>query len=1054
MRRLAVLLLFFLSGAAGLIYQVAWMRRLTLIFGVTAEAVSTVLAVFMGGLALGSWLLGRAGDDTRAPLRFYGWLELGIALFGFQSVILLDGLMDSYVSLRRTGALPDEWLPLLRFFLACAALIGPTTLMGGTLPVLIRAACRARERIARAAGLFYAINTLGAVAGTLFCAFFLVRVAGIQNAIFTAAAINFAVGLAALWLARGQAPSAAAAPPDPSPLLEVAPVPALAPAPATSGTVRAVVFAFGVSGFLALAYEVLWTRYLIYVVRENSVYAFSMMLAAFLLGIVAGSLIASWLGDRIKDLVAFFGGVQVLIGAAAFATVAAMGLIADTRWWGSDGFWTGSAIRFGRCLAVLFVPCTLSGTTFAIVAKVYARRVDTLGRDAGIAYAVNTLGAILGAIAGGFLVLPLLKLRAGLVVLGAMNVLIGLWLLLRRRPEGRARKTAIVTGILAAAGLASVFWAGDPARKALEDWAEKIVFYEDGRESSVAIVQAEESEDLHLLVDGDGQAGTGIGMQIHLRLLGHLPAFFHPNPREALCVCFGAGISLGSLAQHPVERVDIVELSRAVITGAKHFAPFNHDPLHDPKVTLTIDDGRNFLLASDRKYDVITSDPVDPDDAGVTSLYSREYYELVRDHLNEGGVACQWLAGYGAEETKLLMRTFQSVFPNASLWFGEAMILVGLKGEPRATLADLRARFTHAPVRDSLAVIGVTSPEELLALRLLGPQALRSFVGAGPLNTDDRPLIEYLGPRTRWSEDDDQDVFWQALTARRDPDMSDWLAGWTPEDQAAVAPAWQWTSWILERQHFEWGGSDWRKRAEEKNLSAEEKDRRYLAREKERAEKRAHYLETTWKILGSPVSKVHLVMTGLGRDDPRDETVEARRRYEEEIAAGCAAWGAGEVERARERFVVAAEARPQDKRATVMRAACLLRGDDLLGALRAMLSFEPQGEERWFGVAELRSHLVRHVFDRMEGMSEEERAAAGRVLLEVTPADEERPESSDAYPWLEDEDRGPPKPRPTAENAGAVDAWRLWYRDAARDLTAKEGAFTWRKDEEEKEDGG
>lgn len=1039
MRRLTILLLFLLSGAAGLIYQIVWMRKLTLIMGVTHEAVSTVLGVFMGGLALGSWLLGRAGDETRSPLRFYGWLELGIALFGVQSVFLLDGLLDVYVQLRKWGGLSPELFPLVRFLLAGLVLLGPTTLMGATLPVLIKGVCRTKERIARVSGLLYAINTLGAVAGTFFAAFYLIQSVGIRNATFFAAGINLFVGFAALWLARREPV------PAPEPLPEET-APPIEEKPGESRTARAVVVAFGISGFLALAYEVLWTRYLIYVVGENSVYAFATMLAAFLVGIVLGSLIASWLGDRIRDLVALFGGVQVLIGAGAFATVAIMGYFVQHRYWGGEDFWMNSLTRFGKCMAILIIPTTLSGSTFALVAKIYARRLQSLGQYAGRAYAMNTLGAIFGAAAGGFLILPYLKLRYGLIALGTVNVLVGLWILLRRRPEGRAIKTAVVTTFIAAGSVVLVFRAGDPAESALIYSEEELVFYADGPESSVAVTRSKKSGDLSILVDGDGQAGTDINSQIHLRLLGHLPALFHPDPKEVLCIAFGAGISLGSLAQHPVERVDIVELSRPVIQGAKFFEEHNHDPLNDSKVNLIYDDGRNFLLSTENTYDVITTDPVDPDDAGITSLYSKEFYELVRSRLNDGGVACQWITThYGPEEYRMLIRTFMSVFPNTSIWYADyTTVVVGLKDEPRVTLEDMRARFEHLPVRESLEVIGISDPETLLPLCLTVPAQTREFAGEGSLNTDDRPLIEYLGPRADNYELMEKEV-WEPLFALHGPGLDGWIKDWTDEDRAASAGQFDVMAKILKLHQIR--SADWDLDKKE-DLSPEERDRRFIEKAPEREAQEREYLDLTWDILGSPVPRLFLIMAGVGNILKKEEVPSQERldAYERSMENGFAAWRSKDYSAAYDLFMEAGQLiTSKDNRTWIMAAACLDRQGELIAALKRILDIDMSEEEPWSEVRWMAFGLMKQIFRDMD-QEGADRAGLAETLLELTPSDEERPEQEGDFLFGKGDD-APPAPRPAAADAEDADAWRLWLRDAQWDLDMEAGRFVWRKKE-------
>lgn len=764
--RILILVLFFLSGATGLIYEIAWTRKLTLVFGTSSLAVSTVLAVFMGGLALGSWILGRLGDRDISLLRLYGFLEIGIALLGLSSLLLLDAVQYVFLGIRHSS-IWTPWIdPWLRFSLAVVALIAPTTLMGATLPILVKSVSQTPGRIARSVGLMYAVNTLGAAAGTAVTAVYLMEEFGLRATVFVAAGLNLMIGLAAIAISTRE--RKLVKPPE---RVELPPV-------ADRSLRRIVLFAFGASGFFGLAYEVLWTRYLIYVVGENSVYAFSMMLVSFLLGIALGSSIAGWLADRVANPVALLGAILVLIGASALGTVASIGFLANQDWSISGySYWAATGLRFLRCVAILIVPTTLSGSTFAVVAKIYARDAGRVGRDVGRVYAANTFGAILGAVAGGFLILPYLGLVSGLIVVAGANVLVGMAVLLcKTRYGGRAVKPALVTGLAAVAALISVAFASHPTDKLVEPGFE-IVFYADGSESSVAVLRSRRTGHVNLTIDGDHQSGTEPKRQVHLRLLAHLPALFHPEPTHALVVGFGSGVTVGSMAQHPLEQVDVVELSSAVIEAAPLFSAWNHDPLNNPKVRLFHGDGRNFLLATDKIYDVITSDPIDSSDAGVTSLYSLEYYQLVRSRLSSNGVACQWVDTYHRpDDYRMLLRTFQRVFPDTSVWNGRGYtIFLGFKSGPAVSLAGLRRKLENPQVRQSLAYVGIRHAEELLSLLVAGPTKVRQYVGDGPLNTDDRPLIEYRGPR--WSGDqgmrEDNIDIWNQLVDLRSSDRSD-----------------------------------------------------------------------------------------------------------------------------------------------------------------------------------------------------------------------------------------------------------------------------------------
>jgi len=1041
MRRVVVLALFLLSGVAGLMYQVVWTRNLSLVLGVTSQAVATVLAVFMGGLALGSWLLGRVGDTTRAPLRLYGWLELGIALFGFGTAFLFDGLSDLYVALRHSELIAPSLFGVVRVGLAGIALLGPTTLMGATLPILIRAFCRTPDRIGRESGRLYAINTVGAVIGTLFAAFVMVEAVGLRATILTAAGINLFVGLASLLLARGEAGH--------KPSFEQAWVPPAAPAmPTDSGdarTRRAVLLAFAASGFLALAYEVLWTRYLIYVVGENSVYAFATMLAAFLIGIALGSAIASVVAERVKNRVALLGGVIVLIGAAALVTVAIMTPLVTHRRWsgGGEAFWLLSTKSFIKCLLILIVPTTLSGSTFAIVAKVYARNPETIGRDVGRAYAMNTLGAIFGALAGGFLVLPYLGLRAGLVVLGAINVVVGLWLLLRRGSTVRAPRVALATGLVAVLAAGSVALSGAPEQVALPHGDEELVFYEDGPESSVAVLRSPSSGNLHLLVDGDGQAGTWSRYQVHLRLLGHLAPMFHPDPKDALVVAFGAGVTTGSLAQHPVERVDLVELSGAVLRAAPWFAEANHDALNDPKLNVIRDDGRNFLLATDRMYDVITSDPIDPDDAGVTSLYSKEYYELVRSRLRPGGVACQWMTSrYDPADYRLLVRTFQSVFPNTSIWFADfTTVLVGMRDEPAVSMDDLRARMADPKVAASLAAIGVDDAEDLLSLYIAGPDEVRALVGEGPYNSDDRPYIEYQGPRFTPTEQTRRDL-WKPLIDLRSPDLSGWIVDWSEADRQECADEYAWMDRVYERLMIDVEPVKIDVAAIDAAGPWSAAERGLLIGSLQREARSAQQLEIIFEILAGDAPRVVQLMTGLERlEDPSEDFLDRYREYQEHFARSAAARRRGDPDEANRELYAASRSQTGLLRVRVLTAAEQLELRGPLAALQAMLVVDFSLEDRRAHVRTWPHMLVDLVLDEMAAASPERARQLGLELCRVMPEDYERPPPKGLLSAF----RSPPPrhPRPPASAPADVNAWRLWWSQSRRDLLAAPRGFDW-----------
>lgn len=758
-RLAVVLILFFLSGATGLIYQIVWMRKLVLFIGVTSKAVGTILAVYMGGLSIGSWLLGRYGDRVKSPFKLYGWLELGIAFCGFTSLALLDLLQAGYVDIARGVTIDPLWLPLVRALCTSLVLLPPTILMGATLPVLLKAVSRSMKSVGRDAGLLYAVNTLGAVAGTACTALFFIKHLGLAHTAYLAATINLLVALIAFCCKEEPLDTPVA-----NTELESS---------AKGVRLPVVFFAFAASGFLALAYEVVWTRYLIYVVGTNSVYAFSAILSAFLIGICLGSWMAAGyvLGKSAEKLTESLGTILILIGLSALLTIPLMSVLVEQKT-GGEGFWASHLVRFSKSLIVLLVPTVLSGSVFTLVAAIVLRSGSSLSHDSGKIYAANTAGAVFGALFASFLVLPWLGLTLGIALLATINVGVGLLTLFSTESARRwsPQYGAIAVAALVCYGLA--FSWKSPEKSLLYSDKEELVFYRDGPESSVAVVRRE-SGHLHLIVDGDTQAGTGTSTALHLSLLGHLPALFHADPKQALVIAFGTGVSAGHVSTHPIDRLDIVELSPDVTKVAGLFADWNRNVLEDPRVRVFHDDGRNFLLRSKDFYDVIVTDPLNPDDAGMTSLYSKEYYELVYSRLKDGGLTSQWLAPQLSwKDLQMFIRTFTEVFPNSSLWYADfTTVIVGIKGDRLPEIDVLRSRFANEEIRETFATVGVDSVEKLLELYIAGPESLADIVGEGPVNTDNLPLLEYIfqdGENT-----DGPDI----LLKQRNDKIEEWLTG-------------------------------------------------------------------------------------------------------------------------------------------------------------------------------------------------------------------------------------------------------------------------------------
>jgi len=762
--RRTLVALFFLSGACGLVYEVVWMRMLTLVFGATAFATSAVLTSFFTGLALGSWLVGRAADRSRNPLALYGWLEAGIAIFAFLMPALFAGVTHLWVAIARAMDLGFYPLSALRLVLSFLVLIVPASLMGGTLPVVVRSFVAREERLGLGVASLYAVNTFGAVVGALGAGFFLILLVGLRETAWVAGAVNLAIAAVALTLSRGRDTDPVERAPESGPVVsedaqaigdEIAADPRTASLP--PGLATLALWAIGLSGLCALALEVLWTRSLVYFL-DNSTHAFTTMLTAFLLGIAAGSALVARSVDRGVRLLAAFGSVEVLIGISALLAVPVLAHATPVLE-GMEGMeldslllWKWSGMRFLTSLSVMLVPTLLMGMTVPLAAKIYTRGLADLGASLGRVYAANTFGGVVGAFLAGFVLVPWLGVQHGIVAVGTASGLIGVTLLMAEpalawRPAGRIAigiaVIAVVAGVARFAGAELIL----TSYKERVDEAE-VLFYREGIGSTVKVFRDVRGDKL-LSIDGFPVAGSTPGMFDAQKALGNLPMLLSdaPNARVNL-VGFGAGGASWEVLQYDVERVDCVELVPGVIEAAAHLVDVNHGVLQEPRFHLVMGDGRNHALVSDERYDVISIDATSPKMAGNGSLYTLDFYRLVRERLAEGGMAVQWLPFHLLSDAEMRMtaRTFMEVFPHTTVWLSPLRhhgLLVGTSEPLRIDWSALERKLERPGVREQLAPIGVTEPQDVLAGFVMGEERLADYVERARINTDDHPYLEF-----------------------------------------------------------------------------------------------------------------------------------------------------------------------------------------------------------------------------------------------------------------------------------------------------------------------
>ena len=744
--------LFFISGACGLIYQVLWMRRLGLVFGVTVEAASTVWASFMAGLAIGSLAGGRLGDRVRRPLVWFGIVEALVGVTALATPLALDLVQQAYIGLSPRMSSSAALLTVVRVAMTAGVLLVPTLLMGASLPLVVQSALGRGGPLGPRVGILYGTNTAGAIAGTLLAGLALIPVFGIRRTFLLAATANLLVGATAMLFSR-----AAVARHSP---LDPAAAPGANESEASPQIRRLVLFVFFVSGLATFALEVVWFRVIVLIARPT-VYAFSMMLAAVLFGIALGSLvIARWMRQPrpwLGRLVVF----ELLLGVVALLSLVSLNyapalypLVEPALTRLLPGY-----LAYAIFVAALPVlpASVLMGMAFPVGLEIWSGRAAagdarTASRVA-IFYSLNVGGAILGSLLAGFLLLPALGSRGSLIAIASVIFGSGLALAAVARPLSRAR---IAGGLALAAsfgGLAAFI--SDPfdafLRARFPD--HKVVWREESVQATVSVHRQPDGQ-MNLHLEGNHQANDNPGMVGAHAQIGHLPMAVHPDARQALVIGLGGGVTAGAVAYHEGVSIDIVELSRAVVRGAQYFRHVNYGVLARPNARVYVADGRNFLQTTERSYDVITADLILPIYAGSGNLYSAEYFQLVRRRLNPGGIFVQWVSGNDAEY-RAIMRTFLSVFPHATLWAGGSLML-GTPEPLRLRASDLEWKLQVPGRYRALERLGVRSFGDLLRLYRAGPDEMRAFVGEGPILTDDRPLVEYF----------------LSLPRARDPDLS------------------------------------------------------------------------------------------------------------------------------------------------------------------------------------------------------------------------------------------------------------------------------------------
>jgi len=759
-------LLVFLSGFSALVYQILWMKQLGLLFGSTSHAAGVTLAAFFAGLAAGSWFWGRRSTRSSAPLRVYAGLELGIVFAALPYFVVIQLYHLIYPEVYQ-GMHSGTWLLVIKFLLALFLIFPPAFCMGGTIPVIAQHAIRNPLRFGSTSALLYGINTFGAALGALLAGFFMPLWFGFRGTYFIAMGITGAVAVIAYMASRKPA-AVIDAGEDPAPLAQAK----SSVSTWSGGRLYLAVICF-LSGFGVLALEVLWTR-MFALVLENSVYTFAAILVVVLTCLAGGSMISSFLARRkwrphlVLAVLLVMSGVSIAMTPGVF-----MALTDSFQFQSVKMSWSGFVLLvFQKCVLIMGPPALVLGAVFPYLMKTEEKHAGQPGATLGRLAMINTVGAILGSLACAFLFLELFGMWRTMQIIGVIYFVLALCM-----PSLRSRAGMMVKGV---GGVALILWltvfnpSQLPVTGALDSSAgEETLKAWQGSDFTVSVVRGDDG--LSVRINSDYGLGA-TGGRDRLAMQAELPLMLKPDTQSVFFLGVGTGITAGAaLADRfpEVERVVVCELSPHVITAAREFmtdvdgVDFTNGLFTDSRVTVLTEDGRHYLAATREKYDLINSDLFVPYQAGTGGLYSKEHFEVVKQRLNPGGLFVQWLPAYQLTsfDFHVIGRTMLEVFEQVSIWrcdfapFDEVVAFVGHPGGVPLAASDIddsgiKRDFAFGGDHD--AIEQTLNPQTALLYYVANITAARDLFAEYPVNTDDRPIIEYMAPRSYRSEGEDQ----------------------------------------------------------------------------------------------------------------------------------------------------------------------------------------------------------------------------------------------------------------------------------------------------------
>lgn len=742
-----IIFLFILSGFCGLVYQVVWSRMLTLVLGVTVYAVSMVLVTFMSGLSIGSFLFGRIIDKKYSPLIVYAFLEAGIGIYGLIFPVLFNYMKDFYfVSF---PMLKVPWMSVsFRLILCFLLMLPPTILMGGTVPIISKFVVDRKSIIGRWVSILYSANTFGAVIGSFAAGFILIQTFGIKQTLYFSAFLNLFIAFT-IFIYRNALK-------DEKVINSLGEDMTLIDNNVkmdSSATLLLIVLV--VSGFSTFAYEVLWTRVLM-MFLGHTVHAFAAVLTFFLLGITIGALFIGRIIDNRRNPVRLLGFLQISVGIIAIICIIVSKSV--FAFIDADGF-LGAYLnptykiisRFIISSLVMFPLTLLIGMVFPLATRAIVKHLKRIGKDVGMAYSINTIGAILGSLIAGFLIIPVLGVKRGIFFVALINVVIGGILATKEMPHRNRFKIGAVAFALCSSVLFGIGLLDKPMqilpRFFYNSGDFKVLYHEEDITGTVTVIEKSQSvATTYLVIDG---IITMSSASPYEKRLCHLPLFIHPNPKKILIIGLGGGYTLEEALKYDVSEIDCVEISGGVVRALEYFPHENKYLLNDPRVNLIMDDGRHYLQVTREKYDIIISDVYLSILNGSSIFETKEFFFSVSRLLNENGIFAMTLGPIG-KYLKSQLKTVLTEFPDVAIWHydNESIVtLLACKNQWKIDRSLSSERIVKKNHKGGLKEIGLDTLESLITGFVMDTEAAINYVKGTRVSTDDHPYSDFMAIR-------------------------------------------------------------------------------------------------------------------------------------------------------------------------------------------------------------------------------------------------------------------------------------------------------------------